>query len=171
MNTSWPLYLCVWFLCGISVAIIQLNVLKQENSHDTYLVTAIFDWAKGIIAAIRETTLENNPMNYRMVWVGWDLKDHTVLTPLPWIGAPSTGWHCSKPYPLGKHQLPGMRQKAKELQQTSGQIMEELQKPTVFLNLLQYGACWLSFHFSLTSHFGFNAKLLFSSSKFWCRFG
>lgn len=27
--------------------------------------------------------------NPRIVWVGWDLKDHLIPTPLPWAGVPS----------------------------------------------------------------------------------
>jgi len=34
-----------------------------------------------------------------MVWVGRDLKDHLVPTPLPWAGTPYTRPGCSKPCP------------------------------------------------------------------------
>jgi len=34
-----------------------------------------------------------------MVWVGRDLKDHLVPTPLSWAGAPSTRSGGSKPHP------------------------------------------------------------------------
>jgi len=37
--------------------------------------------------------------NHRMVWVGRDLKDHLVPTPLPWAETPSTKPRCSKPHP------------------------------------------------------------------------
>ncbi|GAB0189020.1 centromere protein C [Grus japonensis] len=37
--------------------------------------------------------------NHRMVWVGRDLKDHLVPTPLPWAGTPSTRPRCPKPHP------------------------------------------------------------------------
>jgi len=34
-----------------------------------------------------------------MVWVGRDLKEHLVQTPLPWAGTPSTTPCCPKPHP------------------------------------------------------------------------
>jgi len=37
--------------------------------------------------------------NHRMVWVGQDLKDHLVPTPLPWTGTPSTRPDRSKTHP------------------------------------------------------------------------
>jgi len=36
-------------------------------------------------------------MNHRMVWVGRDLTDHLVPTPLLWAGTPSTSPGCSEP--------------------------------------------------------------------------
>jgi len=44
--------------------------------------------------------------NYRMVWVGRDLKD-LVPTSLPWRGTPSTRVGCSKPCPAWPSALPG----------------------------------------------------------------
>jgi len=34
-----------------------------------------------------------------MVWIGRDLKNHLVPTPLPWSGIPSARPGCSKPHP------------------------------------------------------------------------
>jgi len=45
-----------------------------------------------------------------MVWVGRDLKDHLVPTPLPWAGTPSTRPGCSKPHPTWPWTLPGTGQ-------------------------------------------------------------
>ena len=36
----------------------------------------------------------------RMVWVGKDLIDHLVPTPLPWAGPSATRPGCSKPCPI-----------------------------------------------------------------------
>ena len=43
-----------------------------------------------------------------MVWVGRDLKDHLVPTPLPWAGTLSAKSGCSKPHPTWPSTLPGM---------------------------------------------------------------
>jgi len=45
--------------------------------------------------------------NHRIVWVGRDLKDHLVPTPLPWAGTAYTRPGCSKPYPAWPWTLPG----------------------------------------------------------------
>ena len=45
-----------------------------------------------------------------MVWVGRDLKDHLVPTPLPWAGTPSTRPGCSKSHPAWPWTLPGRGQ-------------------------------------------------------------
>jgi len=42
-----------------------------------------------------------------MVWVGRDLKDHLVPTPLPWAGAPSTRPGCSELHSNWPWTLPG----------------------------------------------------------------
>jgi len=42
-----------------------------------------------------------------MGWVGTDLTDHLVPTPLPWAGTPSTTPCCSKPQPTWPLTLPG----------------------------------------------------------------
>jgi len=34
-----------------------------------------------------------------MAWIGRNLKDNLVPTPLPWAGLPTTGSGCSDPYP------------------------------------------------------------------------
>ena len=39
------------------------------------------------------------PQNHRMVWVGRDLTDELVPSPLPWAGTLSTRARCSKPRP------------------------------------------------------------------------
>jgi len=44
---------------------------------------------------------------HRMVWVGRDLKDHLVPSPLPWTGTPFTRPGCSKPCPTWPWTLPG----------------------------------------------------------------
>lgn len=149
------------------------SVRVNENSYDTYLATGIFHWAKGIFAAIREAKLEYNPMDYRMLWVGWDHKDHLVPISLLWTGTPSSRWHCSKPHPTCPGHFQQWDRKQKYCNRVQDTMIEELQKPIVLPNSLQYVASWLSFHFSLTSHFALNTKLLFSSnkSKFLCRFG
>ena len=41
-----------------------------------------------------------------MVWVGSDITDHLVPTPLPWAGTPSTRPGCSKPHPTWPWTLP-----------------------------------------------------------------
>jgi len=41
-----------------------------------------------------------------MVWVGRDLKDHLVLTPLPWAGTSSTRPGCSELHSTGPSTLP-----------------------------------------------------------------
>jgi len=43
-----------------------------------------------------------------MVWVGRDLIDHLVPTPLPWAGTRSTRPGCSKPCPAWPRTLPGI---------------------------------------------------------------
>ena len=45
-----------------------------------------------------------------MVWVGKDLKDHRVPTPLPWAGTPSTRPGCSELHPAWPWTLPGRGQ-------------------------------------------------------------
>jgi len=45
--------------------------------------------------------------NKRMVWVGRDLKDCLVPTPLPWAGTSSTRPRCSKHHPTWPWALPG----------------------------------------------------------------
>jgi len=45
-----------------------------------------------------------------MVWVGKDLKDHLVRTPLAWAGTPSARPGCSKPHPTWAWTLPGRGQ-------------------------------------------------------------
>jgi len=42
-----------------------------------------------------------------MVWVGRDLTDHVVPTPLPWAGTPSARPGCSKLHPTWPSMLPG----------------------------------------------------------------
>jgi len=42
-----------------------------------------------------------------MAWVGRDLKDHVVPSPLPWAGTPSTRPVCSKPHPPGLEDCQG----------------------------------------------------------------
>jgi len=42
-----------------------------------------------------------------MVWVGRDLEDHLVPTPLPGARTPSTRPGCSKPHPTWPSALPG----------------------------------------------------------------
>ena len=46
----------------------------------------------GPCTQIHELVLES--WNHRMVWVGRDLKDHLVPTPLPWAGTSSTSPGC-----------------------------------------------------------------------------
>jgi len=48
-----------------------------------------------------------------MVWVGRDLIDHLISTPLPWAGTPSTRPGCSKPHPMWPSTLPGRGHKLK----------------------------------------------------------
>ena len=50
---------------------------------------------------------DSTSQNDRMVWVGRDLKDHLVPTPLPWTGTPSTRPGCPKPHPTWPWTLPG----------------------------------------------------------------
>jgi len=45
-----------------------------------------------------------------MVWIGRDLKDHLVATPLPSSGTPSTRPGCSKLHPTWPWTLPGRGQ-------------------------------------------------------------
>jgi len=42
-----------------------------------------------------------------MVWVGKDLKDHLVTTPLPWAWTSSTRPGCSELHPACPWTLPG----------------------------------------------------------------
>jgi len=42
-----------------------------------------------------------------MIWIGRELTDHLVPTPLPWAGTPSTRPGCSKPCPAWPWTLPG----------------------------------------------------------------
>jgi len=42
-----------------------------------------------------------------MVWVGRELRDHLVPTPLPQSGTPPTRPGCSKPHPTWSWTLPG----------------------------------------------------------------
>jgi len=48
--------------------------------------------------------------SHRVVWVGRDLKDHLIPTPLPWAGTPSTRPGCSEPHPTWPWTLPGRGQ-------------------------------------------------------------
>jgi len=43
---------------------------------------------------------------HRMVWVGRDLIDHIIPTPLPWTGTRSTRPGCSEPCPAWPWTLP-----------------------------------------------------------------
>jgi len=45
-----------------------------------------------------------------MLWVGRDLKDHLVPTPMPWAGTPSTRPGCSELHPTWPWTLPGRGQ-------------------------------------------------------------
>ena len=52
-------------------------------------------------------------MNHRILewyWVGRNLKDHLVPTPVSWTGTPSTKPGCSKPCPTWPWALPGRGQ-------------------------------------------------------------
>lgn len=44
-----------------------------------------------------------------MAWVGWDLKVHLVLTPLPWAGSPFTGLCSQSAIQPGLEAHPGTR--------------------------------------------------------------
>lgn len=79
-------------------------------------------------------------MKYTMVWVGWDLKDHLVLTPLPWTGTPSTRWHCSKPHPTCLGHFQGCDREQKHYNRLEDKLLKENYKNLLLLNLLQYGA-------------------------------
>lgn len=46
--------------------------------------------------------------NHRMAWVGRNLKDHLVSTPLRWTGTPFTRPGCSGPHPTCPWTLPEM---------------------------------------------------------------
>jgi len=48
--------------------------------------------------------------NHRKVWVGRDLKDHLLPTPLPWAGTPCTRPGCSEPHPTWPWALSGKGQ-------------------------------------------------------------
>ena len=51
------------------------------------------------LTAVWKRIHENKPQNHRTVWVGRDLKDHIVPTPLPRAGTPSTRPGCSNTHP------------------------------------------------------------------------
>jgi len=67
---------------------------------------------------------EERAQNHRMVWVGRDLKDHLIPTPLPWAGTSSTRPGCPKPHPAWPWTLPGRGQP-----QLSGQPVPVPQHP------------------------------------------
>lgn len=62
-----------WFL---HLRFLQLKIQLYQDAYFIYLIAS---------------------PNYRKVWVKRNIKNHLVLTALPWTGMPSIKWDCSKP--------------------------------------------------------------------------